>query len=56
MKSRKRRSAGHTPYYKDNGDEKYYNHIIHQFMELLVTVKLYHWKTKSFPEHNLLMI
>jgi len=52
MKRTRRRSIGNTPYYKNNTDEKYYNHIVHQFMELLVTVKLYHWKTKSFPEHK----
>ena len=26
--------------------------IIHFFIELLNVIKLYHWKTKSFPEHK----
>ena len=49
MRTRKR-SAGNTPYYKNNNN--HYNRIVQQFMELLMTVKLYHWKTKSFPEHK----
>jgi len=26
--------------------------IVHQFLEMLNTVKLYHWKTKSFAQHK----
>jgi len=26
--------------------------IIHTFIELLNVIKLYHWKTKSFPQHK----
>ena len=39
-----------TPYHQNNSNA--HNHIVHQFMELLITVKLYHWKTRSFPEHK----
>ena len=28
------------------------NDIIQHFIELLNVIKLYHWKTKSFPEHK----
>lgn len=52
MRKTRKNSAGNTPYYKTKSNEKYYNYIVHQFMELLMTVKLYHWKTRSFPEHK----
>lgn len=28
------------------------NNTVHVFIELLNVIKLYHWKTKSFPEHK----
>lgn len=28
------------------------DNVIHMFLELLNIIKLYHWKTKSFPEHK----
>lgn len=29
-----------------------YSSIIQHFMEIINTIKLYHWKTYSFPEHK----
>lgn len=37
MKTRKNRNTDNT---------------VHLFIELLNIIKLYHWKTKSFPEHK----
>ena len=28
------------------------SHLVHVFFEMLNTVKLYHWKTKSFAQHK----
>jgi len=28
------------------------NHIVKTFLEMLNVIKLYHWKTHSFPEHK----
>jgi hypothetical protein len=33
-------------------DRSIYNNVIQQFMEMINTIKLYHWKTHSFPEHK----
>jgi DNA-binding ferritin-like protein len=35
---------------KINNDSK--SHIVRIFIEMLNTVKLYHWKTKSFAQHK----
>jgi len=43
----RKRSHGHVL-----GKDPKKSHIVRTFLEVLNVVKLYHWKTHSFPEHK----
>jgi DNA-binding ferritin-like protein len=36
----------------NNNSKKIYQQIVYCFMQLLSTVKLYHWKTTDYPTHK----
>jgi DNA-binding ferritin-like protein len=50
-KSKKNRPRRSKSYNKSRGVDKK-SHVVHMFIEMLNVVKLYHWKTRSFPEHK----
>ena len=50
-KSKKNRPRRSKSYSKSRGVDKK-SHVVHMFIEMLNVVKLYHWKTHSFPEHK----
>lgn len=50
-KSKKNRPKRSKSYSKSRGVDKK-SHVVHMFIEMLNVVKLYHWKTHSFPEHK----
>jgi DNA-binding ferritin-like protein len=50
-KSKKNRPRRSKSYSKYRGVDKK-SHVVHMFIEMLNVVKLYHWKTHSFPEHK----
>ena len=39
-------------YQKKQGPNKLHNTIVRTFLEMLNTVKLYHWKTRSYSQHK----
>jgi hypothetical protein len=50
-KSKKNRAPKSKTYKKSKKSNKK-SRIVHVFIEMLNVVKLYHWKTRSFPEHK----
>jgi DNA-binding ferritin-like protein len=54
IKSKSNKSLGKTKHNRSaknvSNDKK--SHLVHVFFEMLNTVKLYHWKTKSYAQHK----
>jgi DNA-binding ferritin-like protein len=50
-KSKKTRKTKHNRSEKNINNNKK-SHIVHMFFDMLNTVKLYHWKTKSYAQHK----
>lgn len=51
QKSHKKRSA-HLRRTQKSGSNKRHAEIVSFFLEMLNTIKLYHWKTRSYAEHK----
>lgn len=47
---RRSRASKNTP--KQNGDTKRKQHIVRYMLQMLMTVKLYHWNTLSYSVHK----
>ena len=52
MRSTKRTMKKKTMRNQNNNNKKIYQQIVYCFMQLLSTVKLYHWKTTDYPTHK----